>query len=742
MRYRFPKIRLSFQAKVLIPILLMMVLLTQFTAWLVDRRITDQLIAEAADKLGTAEAVFKNFDQINARNLVLRYRNYVNEPRVKAVVQKSDSKTIKQLFSEFLHEDQSVGVMLFTSSNERPLAFVARDLELDPVEFERQSLPAVRRALEREATVDIIATKERLFNLVCVPVLVGNQLNGVVTFAIEIGPSLAHELRQLTHTEIAFLIDNHVIASTLPARMQRGLPKLQAGRGMDTKIDSEHFLYTAGRFPSSSGDHALRYQLLFSYEKSMQALLGTQNVLFTARLAALFAAAVIVYLIIRRVTAPLRELRASAEAIRSGDFSQRVKATSQDECAELAEAFNRMTESLEETMARLKLTQAQLVQSEKLAGIGEFVAGVTHELNNPLTSVIGFAELMQNTELEPGQKRHLDFIVKSARRCQKIVQSLLSFARQHKPERKVVNVHDLIEAAIEILAYQMRTSNIKVTTCFEAALPKVMGDAHQLQQVFLNIINNARQAIEEFRKQGEITITTSTANGKVRVEIKDSGPGIAQENLKRIFDPFFTTKKVGKGTGLGLSLCYGIVQEHTGTINVTSQVGEGTTFAIELPPAPANAVQTQTDFARRATGTFNGRGKRVLVVDDEEPIVALVRDALSQTGVDLDVAHDGETALQQMRLNTYDVAICDWRMPGMNGQQVYEHLRTFDARAADRMIFVTGDVVNEKTQSFIREHGNLSLGKPFTLNEIRDAVRQVIETGTALKPAEYPPKSA
>jgi len=263
----------------------------------------------------------------------------------------------------------------------------------------------------------------------------------------------------------------------------------------------------------------------------------------------------------------------------------------------------------------------------------------------------------------------------------------------------------------------------------------VMGDPHQLQQVFLNIINNARQAIEEFRKQGEMEIITSTANNKVRIAIKDNGPGIAEENLKRIFDPFFTTKQVGKGTGLGLSLCYGIIQEHNGTIVVTSKVGEGSVFTIELPAAPPDAVPSkQTDFAKRPAGNFNGKGKRVLVVDDEDAILALVRDALGPTGVELDVAHDGETALKRMRLNTYDATICDWRMPGMNGQQVYEQLRAFDLRASERMIFVTGDVVNEKTQSFIRERGNLALGKPFTLNEIRDAVRQVIESGTAVKP--------
>jgi two-component system NtrC family sensor kinase len=733
-KVRLPKIRLSFQAKVLIPMLLMMVLLTQFTAWLVDRRITEQLKADAADKLATAEAVFKNFDRINARNLLLRYRNYLNEPRVKAVVQLGDPKTMRQLFSDFLQEDPNVGVMLFTASNERPIAFVSRDSDVDLVGFESQSLAAVRRALDREATVDVIATQERLFDVISIPVLVGNQLKGVLTFGVEIGPAVAQELRQLTHTEIAFLIDNRVVASTLPERTRRRLPNLPIGRGLETKIDGEHFLYTAGRFPSFSGGRSLSYQLLFSYEKAVQALAGTQSVISAARLAALLGAGALVYLLLQRLTQPLRKLRASAEAIRRGDFSQRVECASQDECAELAEAFNKMTESLEQTIARLKMTQAQLVQSEKLAGIGEFVAGVTHELNNPLTSVIGFAELMQNTELDANQKRQVEFIVKSARKCQKIVQSLLSFARQHKPERKLVSVHDLVEAALEILAYQMRTSNIKVVTRFDPSAPKVLADAHQLQQVFLNIINNGRQAIEETRRPGEIEIVSSVTGERVRIEIKDNGPGIAEENLKRVFDPFFTTKQVGKGTGLGLSLCYGIVQEHSGTINVGSKLGEGATFAIELPLAPPETKPSrQTEFTLKAAGTFDGRGKRVLVVDDEEPILALVRDALSPNGLELDLARDGETALAQMRHNTYDVTICDWRMPGMNGQQLYEQLKAFDPKAADRMIFVTGDVVNEKTQQFIREHGNLYLGKPFTLHQIREAVRQVIENGSAVK---------
>src|SRR5688572_13083884 len=187
--------------------LAMMVLLTEFTAWLVDHRITVQLKADAADKLATAEAVFRNFDKINSRNLLLRYRNYLNEPRVKAVVQLGDPKTMRHLFSEFLEEDTDVGVMMFTAKNERLIASVARDSHWDHIDFEARSLPAVRRALDGQSFVDMISSKERLFDVVCIPVLVGNQLKGALTFGVEIGPVVAQELKQLTHTEIAFLVD-------------------------------------------------------------------------------------------------------------------------------------------------------------------------------------------------------------------------------------------------------------------------------------------------------------------------------------------------------------------------------------------------------------------------------------------------------------------------------------------------------------------------------------------------------
>jgi two-component system NtrC family sensor kinase len=431
----------------------------------------------------------------------------------------------------------------------------------------------------------------------------------------------------------------------------------------------------------------------------------------------------------------LRALSHSAEAVGKGDFSQKVEVTTSDECGELAAVFNQMTENLkrsreqlESTVETLKTTQAQLIQSEKLSGIGEFVAGVAHELNNPLTSVMGFSELLQKADTDPQHRRYLDMIHKSSLRCQKIVQNLLSFARRHKPERKLSNINELVEGAVEILQYQMRTSNIEVVSRLDPHLPKAMVDPHQLQQVFLNIINNARQAIEANQPKGCVRITSETAGTNVRVTFQDNGPGIPEADLSKVFDPFFTTKDAGKGTGLGLSLCYGIVKDHGGSITVRSRPGEGASFIIELPLATkTEAAADQAKPARELPSNgHEGAGKKVLVIDDEEAILQMVRETLTVHGYEVDVARDGEAALNRLRQTPYDLTLCDWKMPGLNGQQVYERVRASNPVLAERMIFFTGDVINEKAQTFLCERKKVCLTKPFSLAEFRTAVGQAL----------------
>ena len=385
-------------------------------------------------------------------------------------------------------------------------------------------------------------------------------------------------------------------------------------------------------------------------------------------------------------------------------------------------------EELEMTVETLKTTQAQLIQSEKLSGIGEFIAGVAHELNNPLTSVMGFSELLQNAEIKPEYKRHLEIIHKSALRCQKIVQALLGFARRSTLERKAVCLNGLVDAAVEFLQYQLRTSNVEVILKLDPDLPQAMVDPHQIQQVFVNLVNNARQAIEAHQPKGWIKISTTRHGETVRVTFQDNGPGIPEANLSKIFDPFFTTKEVGKGTGLGLSLCYGIIKDHGGSVTPRSRPGEGATFIIELPVThePGEVIEETPVTEFDTSQAREGVGKRVLVIDDEESILQMVREALTPRGYEVDIASDGASGLQRMSEKQYDVALCDWKMPGLNGQQVYERARAMNPTLSSRMIFITGDVINERTRKFLEQQNKICLPKPFTIVEFRAAIKKVL----------------
>jgi len=738
--------RLSFQAKVLIPVVTIMVVLVAVTIFAVNGRITTEFETEAAQKLSVAAAVFEHSQQIRARNLVLRYRNVPNDPRFKAISQKGDSKTLRFYFSELL-EDLGGDIGFFTTERGERLAETTREAGLNPLEFEAASSLSVRAALQGQANVDTVLVAGRVFDVVSIPVNVGssgNNIVGALTFGTEIGRSVAEEFKQLTHTEIVFRARGLVVASTLLKRnlqqqlisvLDREEPGASRSGVRELVLENEHFFALAGQFTTLGEEKNLSYVLLSSYEQPLSVLHGTQRMLALISIFGIAISTAIVCALIRKITQPLRELRNSAEAVGQGDFSRRVAVASRDECGELAQVFNQMTgnlkssrEELEKTVETLKAMQAQLIQSEKLSAMGEFVAGIAHELNNPLTSVVGFAELLQQADLNERHRRFLDLIVLSAQRCHKIVESLLSFARQHKPERKPVKLHEVVESSVAILQYQLRTSNIQVVTRFDPNLPRVMADRHQLQQVFVNLINNARQAIEAYKPRGMIHITTEPCERGARVSFQDDGPGIAKENLAKIFNPFFTTKEIGKGTGLGLSLSYGLIKEHGGTISVESQPGSGATFIIELPLAPDTARTGDTTQTPRKE-TFDARGKRVLVVDDEELILQFVRESLAPLGCQLDAVADGEAALRHLRDNQYDLTICDWKMPGIGGQQVYEQAHASNPATGSRFVFMTGDIMNDKIQAFLEETGAKCLPKPFSVEEFRSTI------GTALKAA-------
>jgi two-component system NtrC family sensor kinase len=381
-----------------------------------------------------------------------------------------------------------------------------------------------------------------------------------------------------------------------------------------------------------------------------------------------------------------------------------------------------------------KQLQQQLIQSEKLSAIGELISGIAHELNNPLTGVMGYSQLLQlRKDLDDRAKDNLLKINNLALRCQKIVQNLLSFARKQKPERTLSDINDILEKTVELRSYELQVNNIEISRELDRKLPKTIADAHQLQQVFLNVLTNAEQAMLEAHGKGRLIIRTRTnaQNSHIVTEVIDDGPGIAENYLTRIFDPFFTTKEVGKGTGLGLSISYGMIKEHGGNIYARSHPGEGATFVIELPII--THLQDDTSLAPELMPQalqFEKlvRGKRILVVDDEKYILDFFIEVFHTLPMQVDTASDGRVAMNKMQSRDYDLIVTDFKMPQMSGRDLFNWIKENRPQLASRVIFVTGDTVSMETRSFFEDNNNLYLAKPFKIEEVKEVIQQTLES--------------
>jgi two-component system NtrC family sensor kinase len=383
--------------------------------------------------------------------------------------------------------------------------------------------------------------------------------------------------------------------------------------------------------------------------------------------------------------------------------------------------------------------EEQLIHAEKLSAIGQLVAGVAHELNNPLTSISGYTQLMlRDTSLRDDIRDDLKHINVQAERAARIVQNLLVFAREHKPERRMVNLNDEFRNTLSLRAYQLRVDNIAVVIDFDPDLPLTVADPFQLQQVILNLINNAHQAMTERGGAGTLTLRTYTASQPtgdssgiapqmVVLSVTDTGVGIPQRDLNRIFDPFYTTKPVGQGTGLGLSICFGIVQEHGGRIWAESEIGVGTTVSVALPllqDPQANAIGGPGD-------TLSSLGEpqpscRVLIVDDEEPVANLLARLLRQLGHEPYVVDSGAQALEWIRQETFDLVLSDVKMPGMSGFELHQIIKQTNPDLAARVVFVTGDMLSAATQARIAQTGNPYIAKPFAIDRLEALVRSLL----------------
>ena len=391
-----------------------------------------------------------------------------------------------------------------------------------------------------------------------------------------------------------------------------------------------------------------------------------------------------------------------------------------------------------------KLAEGKRLHTERMVALGQLVSSVAHELTNPLTSILGYAQLLRRRDGQ-GRQEDVQHILQEAERASRIARNLLQFARGAPSERAAVELNDVVRRALALRSYELGLGEIEIELELDPHLPPVLGDAAQLQQVLLNLVVNSEQAIQHGRGRGHIRLRTRRVSGdRLAVDVVDDGPGIAPEALPHIFDPFFTTKPAGVGTGLGLSIACGITHDHGGTVAVDSRPGCGAAFTVELPvspalPLPAKAVSgagpQRVVAGRPAAGAGPRHSERVLVIEDEPAVARLIADVLAEEGHRAEVVLDSREGLALIARKSYGLVICDLRMPYLGGRGLFQELLRRGHPLRRRFIFVTGDVLSPHVAEFLKTSGAPYLAKPFFIEDLKEVVHRALDRADAAAPA-------
>jgi signal transduction histidine kinase/CheY-like chemotaxis protein len=392
--------------------------------------------------------------------------------------------------------------------------------------------------------------------------------------------------------------------------------------------------------------------------------------------------------------------------------------------SQISSAIDRsiLYEETRQAYENLRRTQEQLLHSERLAAVGQLISGVAHELNNPLTAILGYSQLLTSSgQLGVQGIEYSEKLYKQAQRTHRIVQNLLSFARQHKPERVPVKMNQALEETLALRDYDLRMNNIRVHLDLAPDLPVTAADPHQLQQVFLNMVNNAVDAILERSTEGDLWVRTGMESERIIIEFIDSGPGV-QDHL-RVFDPFYTTKPVGKGTGLGLSICYGIITEHGGTIRVRNIPSRGACFTIDLPCQPVEALGSSLEGPK----ADSGRSARILLVDHDESILEAVSTFLRGREHRVHSTRNMQEARSALEQQNFDVIVADSQLAdASNGDGLESWLAQHKPALSRRVIWMCAVAPSGEAAERIGESSSRILQKPFKVSDLLAAVDELL----------------
>ena len=447
----------------------------------------------------------------------------------------------------------------------------------------------------------------------------------------------------------------------------------------------------------------------------------------------------------QEIWGPLEDLRGMVMEIQRGNLDVAAGVPGSLEFGALVKGFlamagtlREMRDSLEqkvrERTAKLETTQRELAQAAKLSSLGQLVSGVAHEINNPLTSILGFSELaLARPELDAQLRAQLQTIREEAIRLRTLVANLNAFARRGPHHTTRLDLRALLDRLAELRRYQLGANNITLHYDRPAKPVWVEGDPDRLLQVFFNLVLNAEQAIQSCRTRGDVWLACGVEDGRAWATVRDNGAGMSPEVKEHIFDPFYTTKSVGQGTGLGLSISHGIIQQHHGAISVESVEGQGTILratlpAAEQPAASASAPLSNPDASVQARRAGDASGPRVLIIDDEPSITQLLAQFLEDLGWSYVVLNDSMAVESSLANHRFDVVICDLKMPGKNGLEVLRLLRQEQPELARRFLLMTGNLA-EAAQEYSAELAGVPiLRKPFNLARLAEALRALLPT--------------
>ncbi|HHW77615.1 MAG TPA: response regulator, partial [Xanthomonadaceae bacterium] len=495
-----------------------------------------------------------------------------------------------------------------------------------------------------------------------------------------------------------------------------------------------------------------------------RAFITARLILLLGVIALLLEIAISFFVLKKHLVKPLTGLMQATNQIAAGDFNIHLDDRKPDEIGRLARSLNTLSReigarenALNERSAKLALLNQQLEreleereraereiarqrevlhQSEKLSALGALLAGVAHELNNPLSVVVGRAILLEGQVIDAELQGKVRKIRQAAERGARIVKTFLAIARQQPPARQPVVLNALLEAAVELMGYGLRTADIATVLDLDPDLPELAADADQLTQVFTNLIANAQQALLEVPPPRRLEIASRLARAEraVRISVTDNGPGVPEAVRSRIFEPFYTSKPVGAGTGIGLSFSYGVVAAHGGQLTLDAPPAGGARFVVTLPLAPAAPAPAPVICPERP----DLEPRAILIVDDEPDVAELLGELLTGAGHRVDRAASGHQALRRLAQRSYDAILSDLKMPDLDGPGLYRRLRQTHPHLLERLVFISGDTLGLGASAFLARTGRPLLEKPFVPAEVLQVVERVLNPPTPPAPEPHP----